>query len=188
MMKNFIVKKVRCFSDIFILSVITFVSCQQLQSQTKNPSAKNAIVYVCLPCGQACDEIVSDAPGVCSICHMKLVDKSTVRFKTISPAEMNAYVQQHPDVVLLDVRTKEEFEGKADPNYPTLKNAINIPVQELEGRLASIAYLKKKKIIVYCSHAHRSAVASYMLTQNGFNDVTNMSGGVSTIKPEELIK
>jgi len=41
--------------------------------------------------------------------------------------------------------------------------------------------VKKKEIIVYCSHAHRSAQASYLLTQNGFHKVINMSGGVSVM-------
>ncbi len=93
-----------------------------------------------MPCGQACDHTLSDTPGICSMCHMRLVDQATVHFKTISPSALAAYVNRHPDVVLLDVRTKEEFEGKADPNYPTLKNAINIPVQELESRLPALAY------------------------------------------------
>ena len=40
---------------------------------------------------------------------MDLVKKSTIRFKTIQPASLCAYVQAHPGVVLLDVRTPEEF-------------------------------------------------------------------------------
>ena len=113
---------------------------------------------------------------------MALVKKSTVAFKTIQPTEICDYISKHPDVVLLDVRTKDEFEGKANPNFGTLKNAINIPVQELENRLADISGLKNKEIIVYCSHSHRSPRASYILTQNGFTNVTNMAGGMSVMK------
>jgi len=35
---------------------------------------------------------------------------------------------------------------------------------------------------VYCSHSHRSPRASYMLSQNGFKNVTNMLGGMSAWK------
>ena len=91
------------------------------------------------------------------------------------------YMAEHPNVVLLDVRTKEEFEGKADPNYGTLKNAINVPVQELEKNISKLAPYKEKEIIVYCSHSHRSPQACYILTQNGFSNVTNMAGGMSVM-------
>ena len=175
-------------SRFLLVMILTALLAEPSSAQSNQKAKTFKILYVCQPCGQDCDKTVYDAPGDCPHCHMKLVEKSTVTFKTISPAEISSYVKTHPDVVLLDVRTKEEFEGRANPNYGTLKNAINIPVQELESRLASIAYLKKKKIIVYCSHGHRSEVACYLLTQNGFPDITNMSGGMSVMKPDEFIK
>ena len=156
--------------------------------QTNKLSHHNKALYSCMPCGRDCDKVLSDTPGTCLLCHMPLVKVSSIHFKTISHAEIKNYVAMHPDVVLLDVRTKEEFEGTATPNYPTLKNAINIPVLELESRLSEIGNLKKRKIIVYCSRSHRSAVACYLLTQNGFKNVTNMSGGVSVMTSDELIK
>jgi rhodanese-related sulfurtransferase len=97
-------------------------------------------------------------------------------------------VADHPNVVLLDVRTKQEFEGKADPNYGTLKNAINIPVQELEKNISMLAPYKEKEIIVYCSHSHRSPQACYILTQNGFSNVTNMNGGMSVMKDKSCMR
>ncbi|MEO8583227.1 MAG: rhodanese-like domain-containing protein, partial [Flavitalea sp.] len=104
----------------------------------------------------------------------------TVNYKIIEPTAICEFISKNPDAVLLDVRTKLEFEGKTD-EYGTLKNAINIPIQELEERLNEISNLKSKKIIVYCSHSHRSPVASHFLTQNGFTDVTNMAGGMSVM-------
>lgn len=89
---------------------------------------------------------------------------------------------------MLDVRTKEELAGKAEPNFGTLKNAINIPVQELETKIASIQSMKNKAIIVFCSHSHRSPRASYILTQNGFKNVTNMAGGMSVFTSKECMK
>lgn len=112
---------------------------------------------------------------------MELVKKSSVVFRTIQPDAVCAYVQSHPGVVLLDVRTRDEFIGKATPDFGTLKNAINIPVQELRARVAELAKFKGRPIIVYCSHSHRSPEASYVLTQNGFTNVTNMAGGMSVM-------
>lgn len=144
--------------------------------------------YQCLPCGNECDHISYNAPGTCPHCQMALVKKSTVHFKNIEADEICRYIAQHPTAVLLDVRTKQEFEGKADPNFGTLKNAINLPVQELEANISTLDKFKKKEIIVYCSHSHRSPTASYILTQHGFSHVTNMLGGMSVLKDSSCRK
>jgi rhodanese-related sulfurtransferase/DNA-directed RNA polymerase subunit RPC12/RpoP len=143
--------------------------------------------YQCMPCGSECDKESFDKPGNCPICNMQLVKKSTVNFKSIKPGEVCNYIAQHPDVVLLDVRTKDEYEGNTD-DYGTLKNAINIPVQELEGRVGELKDAKNKEVIVYCSHSKRSPRASYFLTQNGFKHVTNMEGGMSTMTDDSCKK
>jgi rhodanese-related sulfurtransferase len=172
------------FVNFIALLFIQAVSCN---SEAK-PIAVNAEQYQCLPCGQDCDNKVYDNPGKCPSCQMELVKKTTANFKTIQPSEICDYIKTHPGIVLLDVRTKAEFEGKADPNFGSLKNAINIPIQELPNRLAEIESLKKKEIIVYCSHSHRSPRASYLLMQNGFTNVTNMAGGMSVLKDNSCKK
>ena len=98
------------------------------------------------------------------------------------------YLAGHPNVVLLDVRTKEEYDGKANPDYGTLKNAINVPVQELQKDISTLAAYKDKEIIVYCSHSHRSPQACYILTQNGFSNVTKMAGGMSVMKDKSCMR
>lgn len=137
--------------------------------------------YQCLPCGQECDKEIFDNPGKCPHCQMELVKSSTIVFKNIEPGKLCDYAQKHPNVILLDVRTKEEFEGKADPDFGSLKNAINVPIQELTSRLKELEKYKNYEIIVYCSHSHRSPQAAYRLTQNGFGKVFNMNGGMSVL-------
>ncbi len=145
-------------------------------------------IYKCIPCGYDCDKASYIKPGTCSSCKMELVKKSNIIFKTISSNAVCNYIKKYPNVVLLDVRTKEEFEGKADPNFGSLKNAINIPIQELESKLSSIQQLKNKEIIVYCSHSHRSPRASYLLTQNGFTKISNMAGGMSIFTDKSCMR
>ena len=144
--------------------------------------------YKCLPCGQDCDKTVYDHAGQCPHCQMDLVAASSITFKTIEPSKVCDYVKKHPKVVLLDVRTKEEFAGTADPNLGTLKNAINVPIQELQTDLSKVSKLKDKEIIVFCSHSHRSPRVSYLLTQNGFKNVTNMAGGMSVMPFGDCVK
>jgi rhodanese-related sulfurtransferase len=137
--------------------------------------------YRCLPCGQDCDIAVYSSEGKCSQCQMELVRSSTITFTTIRQDEICNYISKHPSVVLLDVRTKEEFVGSADPNFGTLKNAINIPIGEINSRIGELAKFKDSEIVVFCSHSHRSPQVSYLLTQKGFRKVINMNGGMSVV-------
>lgn len=182
-MKAFILKRIRMnlIKKIPLYFIIALVAaCTTSEAKKQNAITVNEN-YVCMPCGQDCDTINYTAAGKCSHCNMSLVKASTITFKRIQPSEICAYIAAHPDVVLLDVRTKEEFEGNAEPDFGTLKNAMNIPVQELEKRLPEISSLKEKELIVFCSHSHRSPRASYMLGQNGFTNVCNMEGGMSVL-------
>lgn len=158
----------RSIALCFILSLF-FLSFTDLEG--------NKTDYVCTPCGSDCDKTVHSGPGICSQCNMKLVDKSTIVHKEIQPDQMCSLNEK--EVVFLDVRTPAEFNGTATQKFGAIKNAVNIPVQELETRMNELEKYKDKEIVVYCSHSHRSPRASYMLTQNGFKKVTNMAVGMS---------
>lgn len=77
-----------------------------------------------------------------------------------------------PNVVLLDVRTPDEF------SLGHLEGAINIEVDKLRQRMSEIP--NNKKIVVYCGVGLRGYIASRILTQSGFDEVYNLSGGYKT--------
>ena len=93
-------------------------------------------------------------------------------------AEVNAFAERikSPDVVLLDVRTAEEF----DEGH--LTNALNIDVKE-EGFVekAKSTLPADKTIAVYCRGGKRSANAAAMLAEEGFK-VVNLLGGITAWK------
>jgi pyruvate/2-oxoglutarate dehydrogenase complex dihydrolipoamide dehydrogenase (E3) component/rhodanese-related sulfurtransferase len=71
--------------------------------------------------------------------------------------------------VLIDVRRIDEFEKG------NIENAINIPVDEIRDRLVEIP--KDKKIYIYCEAGLRGYLAQRILSQNGYTQVKNLSGG-----------
>lgn len=71
--------------------------------------------------------------------------------------------------LLLDVRTKEEFEAG------TIPGAVNLPLDSLREELSSLP--KDKEIDVFCQIGLRGYIASRILLQSGFSDVKNLSGG-----------
>ncbi|MFA7044193.1 MAG: FAD-dependent oxidoreductase [Bacteroidales bacterium] len=74
--------------------------------------------------------------------------------------------------MLLDVRTAEEF------SLSHLASAVNIPLDDLRGRLGELS--KDKDIVIYCAVGLRGYLASRILTQHGFENVRNLSGGYKT--------
>lgn len=174
-------KKTVYMLAILFLGIVIIYGCQASGS-TKNKQPENSIVYTCLPCGSGCDSLAYTKPGTCRHCNMKLVDRKTIVHKNIQPEEM--CLLNEKDVIFLDVRTPEEFNGTAEQKFGAIKNAINIPVQELEQRMNELEKYKDREIIVYCSHSRRSPRASYLLSQKGFKHVTNMNDGMSVWKDQ----
>ncbi|RFM33565.1 FAD-dependent oxidoreductase [Chitinophaga silvisoli] len=75
---------------------------------------------------------------------------------------------------LIDVRTPDEYE------MGHVKGAVNIPLDELRGRLGEIP--ANKDIYIYCEAGLRGYLAQRILLQQGFGRVWNMSGGFRTWK------
>ena len=78
------------------------------------------------------------------------------------------------DVLILDVRNRDEFEKGVKIEA---KNVINIPILELRDRINEIP--KDKKIIVVCPLGARSYEAYRILKANGFKDVKTLEGGLA---------
>ena len=147
--------------------------------------------FICPPCSSDCHNIVFDGPGQCSVCSMELLNKANINeglsYTHIYPADVCDRVEQNADVVLLDVRTIGEFTGETS-DLGKLKNAINIPIQELEERVSELEGFKNDEIIVYCSVSMRSPRASKFLAANGFSNIYNMLGGMTTWNSAESEK
>ena len=73
---------------------------------------------------------------------------------------------------LLDVRTPEEFA------MGTLAGAVNIPLDELRGRLGELP--RDRAIVIFCKVGLRGYLAARVLTANGLTDCLNLSGGTET--------
>lgn len=76
------------------------------------------------------------------------------------------------DAVKIDVRTPAEYELGTIPGF------VNIPVDELRGRLEELP--KDRLIIVTCAIGLRGYLAYRILKQHGFTNVKNLSGGYKT--------
>lgn len=91
---------------------------------------------------------------------------------TITIEQLNERYGKDSNLVVLDVRTKEELTGPLGQ----LEEIIHIPLQILEMNLNKLAPYKDKEIAIICRSGNRSGVAVGILKQNGFN-AKNVLGG-----------
>lgn len=91
-------------------------------------------------------------------------------FNAVRVADLAAELTPASDVVLVDVRTADEYaEG-------FIAGALNIPLQELAQHLDLLPDLDAN-IVIYCGSGHRSAIAMTALNLLGYTNTRSLIGG-----------
>lgn len=95
------------------------------------------------------------------------------------------FVRKSPDVyvikpgsLVIDVRTAQEYQ------QGHLTNAVNIPYDEIKGKIAGYAKDKKETIVLYCRSGRRSGIALQTLKSQGYVNAVN-AGAYSVLKKQE---
>ena len=92
-----------------------------------------------------------------------------VSFRFLSPEEAKSKMKD-PQVIILDVRTPQEFaEGH-------LEGAIPLPLDDLEKDAAALLPDKTAEILVVCRSGVRSRIAAGMLAEMGYVNVFDAGG------------
>ncbi len=94
--------------------------------------------------------------------------------KNLTQEQWSKEVGEDENAVILDVRTEEEFiEGY-------IPAAINKDIYKGQGFLDEIEKLdKSKNYYVYCRSGARSAQACALMKQQGFENASNLMGGIT---------
>lgn len=92
----------------------------------------------------------------------------------ITADELNAKLNKNEDIIILDVRSEDSY------MIEHIKNALNIPYRDLEGRTGELD--NKKEIIVYCGNydCGLSTNAVTLLIKTGFKNVYALEGGIES--------
>jgi len=94
-----------------------------------------------------------------------------MRKLNMSAQELDDRLNKVPKPVLLDVRTRAEY------NKGHLKNAKNIPAREIRHKLNQLEKNKRNEIIVYCQTGSRSAAIARFLDRYGLQ-IKHLKGGL----------
>lgn len=98
------------------------------------------------------------------------------------PAKQLETVTTNPENILLDVRTDEEY----DAGHVRNSIHINIYSEKFEEEVLKTIPDKTKTVYVYCKSGKRSMQASEKLVALGYENIINVTGGI-TETPESLI-
>jgi phage shock protein E len=113
----------------------------------------------------------ADGPATPAAAASPAQAAQTAATTPISAAALEARLAAAPaDMTVLDVRTAEEFAAGHVPG------ARNIPVAELEARIAELAAARDRDLVVYCRTGRRAATALEILKANGFQRLLHLEG------------
>lgn len=105
---------------------------------------------------------------------------STLPYERINHEQAKTMMDTEKKYKIIDVRTKEEFE------LGHIKNAINIPNEEILFEDPYELPDKDEILMVYCRSGHRSLQASLKLHLLGYKNIYEF-GGINTW-PYEIVK
>ena len=93
--------------------------------------------------------------------------------KNIKQEEWRKLIAEDKDAVIIDVRTREEFES----GY--LENAQLIDIMQPQTFMDAVSNLPKdKNYYMYCRSGNRSGQACQVLDARGFENTYNLDGGM----------
>jgi rhodanese-related sulfurtransferase len=91
-------------------------------------------------------------------------------YQTISAITAKEMIDADDDVLILDVRTLDEY------NAGHIENAVLLPNTSIGEKTESIIPNKDITILVYCRSGNRSASASVELVSMGYTNVYDFGG------------
>lgn len=97
------------------------------------------------------------------------MEKNT-SYQDITPKNAKEWLSSREKPILLDVRTREEYEQKHIPQ------SILIPLDVLEEQATSILPNKEETILIYCRSGVRSVQACILLAKLGYLHIYNLGG------------
>jgi glyoxylase-like metal-dependent hydrolase (beta-lactamase superfamily II) len=97
------------------------------------------------------------------------LDLASIRQITV--AELKALIETRPDLQLIDVRRRAEYESGHAPS------AVNSPLAKLRESVSQLNFKPTAQTAVICAGGYRSSAGASILQQLGFQNLLNVTGG-----------
>lgn len=93
-------------------------------------------------------------------------------------ATVQSWLDQRPDVTLIDCREPAEAQAAA------ITGAILLPMSQWADVAGELEKLQGKHLVVHCHHGGRSLRVAQWLRANGFPTTQSMAGGIDAWSQE----
>jgi rhodanese-related sulfurtransferase len=112
-------------------------------------------------------------------------------YRKLSPPVAFEMVRDNPEMLILDLRRPEEFNGETGH----LRRARNFPLDRLPYRMLEISSFRDSTVLVYCGSPECGDQGMQVLKASGFEDAVLMDGGIEgwirggfkTVLPREAL-
>lgn len=98
------------------------------------------------------------------------IQEEQLTYSVISQSKAKEIIDSDSDVIILDVRTQEEYDAGHIPD------AICIDHSEISEKADKLLPDKDKQILVYCRTGRRSKIAAQSLVDLGYTNVKEFGG------------
>ena len=109
-----------------------------------------------------------------------LTEESKISYKIITQEEAKKIIDGQDGYIILDVRTKEEYDAGHIPN------AMLLPNEDIGSEDIDILPDKKQLILIYCRSGNRSKQAAQKLVDLGYENIMEFGGIIDW--PYETVK
>lgn len=100
-------------------------------------------------------------------------------FTTVPIREVDQYIENGYDMVLIDLRNTASYERAH------ISGAVNIPFEELESRISELP--KDRPLVFYCSRGGQSMMACRYLDRYGYR-VVDLANGIAYYRGKYLVR
>ncbi len=105
---------------------------------------------------------------------------TTGMYTKITAEEAKTLIDSGTDVVILDVRTQEEYDAGH------IEGAVLLPYDRIDQEAEAMFTDKDIMILIYCRSGNRSAIAARSFIALGYSDVTDFGGIIDW--PYDIVK
>lgn len=103
-------------------------------------------------------------------CGQTIKNDREAEYMNISAEEAKKIMDSEEGYIILDVRTREEYDEGHIPG------AILIPNTEIEAKAEEVLTDKNQLILVYCRSGRRSKLAAQALAELGYTNIREFGG------------
>ena len=117
-----------------------------------------------------------------------LVADALAEIDEVFPWDLENLLEEQPEILLLDIREPEEFEGAH------LKNSIHVPRGILEQAcewdyaetIPELVKARNRPVLVICRSGNRSALAALSMKVLGYNNLLSLKMGVKGCNDSDI--